>query len=184
MSIQQFTLNRRKFKDAILYIASESHARGDKYFGAVKLNKILYFTDFIAYKRLGQPITGASYMKLREGPSPRPMVPIRNEMAAEHEIEVLPRQVLNYIQYTIVPRVPVNRERLSLSPDELSIIDEVVEEFSGLTAKDVSDLSHQEPGWLAAAYGETIPYETAWVLAGPLPQDAEVSAADLEELPR
>ena len=30
----------------------------DERFGAVKLNKILYFADFEAYRRLGEPITG------------------------------------------------------------------------------------------------------------------------------
>lgn len=44
---------------------------------ATKLNKTLYFADFLAYAELGQPITGMDYQKLpnwtaaRRGTDPR-----------------------------------------------------------------------------------------------------------------
>ncbi len=57
-----------KFRELFLYIA-ESCAE-DPRFGAVKLNKILYYADFEAYRRLGEPITGDTYRKLSEGPAP------------------------------------------------------------------------------------------------------------------
>ena len=43
--------NEGKFRELILYVARRSE--DDKYFGAVKLNKILYFSDFNAYRELG-----------------------------------------------------------------------------------------------------------------------------------
>ena len=57
--------NEQKFKELVIYIAGRCES--DPYFGAVKLNKLLFFSDFFAYAKLGNPITGAEYMKL-----PRP----------------------------------------------------------------------------------------------------------------
>ena len=57
-----------KFGNLILYVAERSEH--DDRFGAVKLNKIMYYADFTAYWKLGRPITGATYQRLDEGPLP------------------------------------------------------------------------------------------------------------------
>lgn len=67
-----FRLNKEKFRELILYVANMS--RNDPDFGAVKLNKILYYADFRAYRELGRPISGAAYRKLSEGPAPRQLL--------------------------------------------------------------------------------------------------------------
>lgn len=53
----------------MLYIAKRSLT--DPYFGYVKLNKILFYADFVAYGELGKPITGATYIRNLYGPTPR-----------------------------------------------------------------------------------------------------------------
>ena len=47
--------------------------------------------------------------------------------------------------------------------EEIATIDQVLTDLEGLTATQVSDLSHEEPGWRLVADGETIPYEAALV---------------------
>ena len=64
-----FEFEEARFKELIVLI-SELCAK-DPTYGSVKLNKILYFADFMAYRVLGKPITGATYFKLQEGPAPR-----------------------------------------------------------------------------------------------------------------
>ena len=71
----------QKFKELILYLAKRS--MDDAYFGATKLNKLLFFSDFLAYGQLGSPITGASYQRLKCGPAPREMLPMQRAMKAE-----------------------------------------------------------------------------------------------------
>ena len=61
--------DERKPGELIVLIASLS--RDDPAFGDVKLNKLLFFSDFLAYTNLGQPITGAEYQKLDFGPARR-----------------------------------------------------------------------------------------------------------------
>ena len=61
--------NERKPGELIVLIASLS--RDDPAFGDVKLNKLLFFSDFLAYTNLGHPTTGAEYQKLDFGPARR-----------------------------------------------------------------------------------------------------------------
>src|SRR5437660_10500981 len=81
---------RQRLRELILYIADRS--KDDPKFGATKLNKILYFSDFVSFREYGEPITGAMYMRLENGPAPMHLVPVRNEMLESGEIAMEPRQ--------------------------------------------------------------------------------------------
>ncbi len=165
----RFKFSELKFREAIIYAAERAEAEGDKWFGAIKLNKILYYSDFIAYRRLGSPITGATYQKLSEGPAPREMLPVRERMVRDEDVRVETRQVFNFSQQRIVPlRAP---ELSALSEDERAILDEVIETLWDKSAAEASEMSHRDIGWIAAASGEEIPYETAWL--DPIPHSAE-----------
>jgi hypothetical protein len=41
-------------------------------------------------------------------------------------------------------------------------MEKVLADLSGLTARQVSDLSHEEPGWRLCELGKTIPYQMAF----------------------
>ena len=51
-----------KLQELILYVAKVSE--GDPTFGLVKLNKILFFSDFRHFLDTGQSITGQEHQKL------------------------------------------------------------------------------------------------------------------------
>ena len=53
------TWNNAKLCELIIYIAE--HSKDDTSFGAVKLNKLLYYSDFSAYRQLRNSITDAEY---------------------------------------------------------------------------------------------------------------------------
>ena len=74
----RFQENEDKLKQLILYV-SQKYA-GDSEFGSTKLNKILYFSDFLFYANTGKPITGVTYQRLPYGPAPRRMKPVSMEM--------------------------------------------------------------------------------------------------------
>ena len=46
----------RKMKELILYLAARSE--DDPRFSSTKLNKLLFYCDFTAYRQLGRSITG------------------------------------------------------------------------------------------------------------------------------
>lgn len=156
-----------KLKELILYVAEQS--KDDPTFGAVKLNKILYWADFEAYRRSGKPITGATYQHLREGPAPRELLPVREELIEEGAIVLEDRPYYGRVRQVVrTLRVP---NLVDFTPEELEIVDAVVAMLGGMNARDVSDLSHQEWGWRLTDEGETIDYRSAWFSPEPLTQE-------------
>ena len=153
-----------KFREAIVYIADR--CKEDRKFGAVKLNKILYYSDFRAYRSLRQSITGSEYQHLSEGPAPRGLLDIRQSLIEDGSIELQRRMYFNRVQHSITairePDLSVFRQ------DELDIIDEVIEDLWNMNGSEVSELSHQEIGWQVTKESETIPHRTAWISAQPL----------------
>ena len=74
----------KKLAELILHVAIKSE--GDPRFGMVKLNKLLFFADLEAYRRLGRSISDAVYQRLEEGPAPRRMFPVLKAMTHTDEI--------------------------------------------------------------------------------------------------
>ena len=70
-----------KMKELILYLAAKSEK--DPRFSSTKLNKLLFYCDFAAFRQLGKPITGHSYQKLQFGPAPKAMLPVLDKMKDE-----------------------------------------------------------------------------------------------------
>ena len=161
----KFKQNIRKFKELILYVCERSAT--DPKFGATKLNKILFLSDFWAYAYLSNPITGVEYMRLPNGPAPRPLLPIRKQMEKRGEIAVQ--------EITLDPEMtrkrPVNLRTPDLSlftAEEISLVDRVIEICKQATATGVSRYTHNWHGWIAAEDQETIPYETVFISDDPI----------------
>jgi len=160
-------VNQDKFRELVLYLSEKS--KEDKKFGATKLNKLLYFCDFLSYVKLGHPVTGAGYFRLENGPAPKCLRPARREMEQDGILEVreVPLADGNRQIRTINLRLP---KMADFSPAEVEIIDSVLEKLRDLDAEQVSDLSHLDVGWLVANQKEDIPYNLAFFSNEPLTQ--------------
>jgi len=154
-----------KLGELILYISQKCAL--DPNFGATKLNKILYFSDFLAYGNWGKSITGSQYQHLPKGPAPKQLRPVRAQLQASGWLAIQPVQLSNgYVQHrTVNLREP---DLTLFSGTEIALVDRVIEQLSGLNATEVSDLSHLEVGWKATRNGETIPYATVFLSSAPL----------------
>ena len=173
-------INRQKFRNLMLYLAHMS--RRDPHFGAVKLNKLMYFCDFIAFFRLGEPITGAEYQRLPEGPAPVQMLPERDYLIEHEEARLEHRPYFRYVQQRLVPTSDddndVSRWTNKFGGAEIEIISEVLGAMWNLTAREASEISHREVGWILANPQEVIPYETAALVpVGDVEADAMLEAA-------
>ena len=153
------TFDREKFRELVLYVARESE--DDVHFGATKLNKILYFSDFKAFAIIGNAITGAAYQRLERGPAPRQMLPMLKEMEREGEVTRTDRRYFTLLQKRVQPLR--NPDMRAFSQQEIEIVDNVMNELRLLNAAQVSALSHLETGWQIARHGETIPYHSSYI---------------------
>lgn len=175
--LREFPFDAERFKELIVYVAER--CADDPSFGAVKLNKILYYSDFDAYRLLGEPISGATYRKLSEGPAPKELLKARDELVAHGRLNLEERSYFNRTQKRLVLTHGENANPEVFSVEERQIVDQVVQFFWGKSAREVSDYSHREPGWLAAGERERIPYETAGLSPEPIDQETEEFALKL-----
>ncbi|NMC42769.1 MAG: SocA family protein [candidate division Zixibacteria bacterium] len=148
-----------RLKEIIIYICQkcQDHPR----FGAVKLNKILFFADFVAYARRGKSITGETYFKLPFGPAPKRLIPAVEELKGAGAVIEQERPVFARIQKRLIP---LREPDLSLFDGfEISLVDEVIEALKDKDAEAVSELSHTFIGWQLVREREEIPYETVFI---------------------
>lgn len=151
----------RKFRELLLYLAERS--ADDPLYGATKLNKLLFYCDFLAYGQLGRSLTGARYQKLPHGPAPRQLVPVQRELEQEGAVLVQERQFFNQIQKR---PIALRAADLTLfSGEEIALVDMLLQVLHRYNASEVSALSHLESGWQLADDGEDIPYETVFLAA-------------------
>lgn len=153
------TFDAEKFRELVLYIADKSVE--DPTFGAVKLNKILFFADFLAYANLGAPITGAEYQKREFGPAPRQMLAQKRILMEQGDATEVPKLHYGKQQKRLTA---LRKPDLSMfKPEEIALVDDVLDTLIHHNARETSELSHRwAVGWSVAEDGETIPYETAF----------------------
>jgi hypothetical protein len=151
--------SERKFRELILLICARSEH--DKKFGAIKLNKLLFHSDFSAYLTFGKPISGQEYFKLPKGPAPRTMLPVTRKMElsgalAYKEIEYFGRKQKKPIALR-QPDVSV------FTPQEIDLVHKMIQKYWNMSAAAISEHSHLFLGWKVLRDKETIPYSTALV---------------------
>lgn len=148
-----------RMKELILYLATKSER--DPRFSSTKLNKLLFYCDFAAYRRFGQSITGHHYQKLPFGPAPKAMLPILEQMKGDRDCVEVERDHFGHTQRRVMALRP---PKVSLfSADEIYLADRIVDDLWESNATEVSDLSHDFIGWKSASLNEIIPYETVFV---------------------
>jgi hypothetical protein len=159
-----------RFDALVLFVAHA--ARDERNFGRVKLAKTLFYSDFTAYRDEGQALTGATYIRLPKGPFPRGLG------AAEARLEQaglarLGHDVDEYEEKRIISLVGEGPARNIFEGWELAFVETQIREVASVTARAISDRSHEHAGWLLASHdGTPIAYETAFVPDAPPPAHA------------
>ena len=146
-----------KLRELVLYVCTASEQ--DEAFGSVKLNKLLFYSDFLSYLERGSPITGQEYFKLEFGPAPRLMRPLMDDMKASEQLAIAERSYFGRKQ-----KKPVALREAHLTgftAQEIATVDQVLRTFQEHNGREISELSHDFPGWQLAEEGETIPYSSA-----------------------
>jgi Protein of unknown function (DUF4065) len=149
----------RKLAELILYVSERCEQ--DQYFGATKLNKILFYADFLFFQKTGRSITGQEYRRLPNGPAPKRLVPVRQQLDDAGDLAVKERHINGLRQVrTLAIREP---DLSGFDGDEIAMVDYVITKLWNETAAGASDLSHGLLGWKLAEDSETIPYETVFL---------------------
>ena len=146
-----------RLRQMILYVAIQS-LRTPR-FGRIKLNKILWKSDFEAYAGRGVPVTGCAYQRLRLGPAPRAMLPLLTEMV---QTGLLREDVTDFGD-GIEERRPIALQQPNMSHfgrDDLRFVNDAIRHYWDLTGMETSDDSHGL-AWQTRADREPMPYQSA-----------------------
>lgn len=159
--MRHFTEDRRKLKELILYVSQQyADKRG---FGSVILYKVLYFSDHFAYGRLGQPLTGAEYMKEKHGPIPRRVLLATRELEREGRFRIDAKELTRKKGIFKKPVALADPDMSVFSPEERAVVDGVLKYLRPLSTRKIRALSHESAVFHSRDIGETIPYETIFV---------------------
>ncbi len=169
--------DEKKLEELILYISER--CANDPTFGAVKLNKILYFADFGFYGYNGKGITGVEYQKLPAGPAPRRLLPVRQRMLDNRSLAMQEIQLMS--GRTQKRTVNLRKPELELfTGAEIAMVDSVIESLRAVDADKTIALSHEAVGWQVTKEGDTIPYYTAYFSNPPLTDCERHRARELQ----
>lgn len=154
-----------RLRELILYIADV--CQDDEYFGAMKLNKLLYRVDTLAFAELGEPVTGAEYMRQKLGPVPRHLLPVKEEGEGRDWVE---RERSFYGRPNPQKRiVPLREADLSkFTPQQVALIDRVIRENWRKSGTEMSDQTHGRVWRALGTDGTPWAYEYAFVSDAPL----------------
>lgn len=157
---EKFAFQKDKFDKLVLYICSKVENPSD--LGAVKLHKILWFSDLALFARKGRSIAGDNFIKMPQGPfSTHAEKAIRrlerSGKLAERKMDI----------YSKTQRQFFAKEEPDLdefSAEEISIVDGMINVIChGHTASSISELSHTRI-WEIAQDREAIPLNTVFTV--------------------
>jgi hypothetical protein len=146
--------------------------------GATKLNKVLWFSDVVYYRRHGETITGTDeYVKLQHGPVPRNMVAVLEGL--KREAKIIERKAEPFVGYQrrefIWTKEPDIR---SLEAEEVDVLNEVMDWIcDGESARSISDKSH-DVLWEETEIGAPMPVRAAAALPAEITPEAVEWARD------
>lgn len=151
--------DRGKFEELIVYIATRLPPRAA--LGRVKLAKLLMQSDFTAFVRLGRSITGATYIKAPFGHLAREQDSIEGRLEHAKRLAVVEEdyygKTLKHISAQDDP------DMTGFSEDEIAIIEGALRLYGHESASYLTELSHQEIGWIVADADEEIPYDAVFL---------------------
>jgi hypothetical protein len=157
-----------RLRQMILHVARQCEPC--RFFGAIKLNKIIWKADFDSFAQRHVPVTGREYLKQKFGPALREMVPVQRDMLRDGLITFENRDFGDEVveKRTIAVADP---DMSLFTKEDLSFVENSIRHYWDMTGAESSDESHGI-AWNTRALGATMPYESALLSdrRPPLPQ--------------
>lgn len=130
-----------------------------------KLNKLLFYADFLFFQKYKKSITGMNYIAIQKGPVPNKFDTLYDQ--ARHIDKVLVKFDANVMGCRFEGKESHSFNRDLFSDEELEVIKMVGDRFTYTKTNDMVELSHLEPAWLDNIEEMSlIPYSYALTLMG------------------
>ena len=132
----QISLDR--LKNILLYFIEKSNG---VFF--TKMNKLLFYTDFMAYRVTGKSVSGLAYKAIAHGP-----VPVRWDRIYSFYDEI-DQEIVQFPDGRAGTKLvsSLSPDMAEFSEDELKILEYVSQRFKKESPTQISETSHQEEAW-------------------------------------
>ena len=124
-----------------------------------KLNKLLFYADFLHAKRHRVSISGAPYVRMQFGPVPSGFYVLQGQLVDEASLDEVPAEAGDCEGTLFVARRPADRS--AFSEEELRTLEDVGAYFASWSAGQIVEYSHREPAWIETNDRETISLDYA-----------------------
>lgn len=145
-----------KLKNMILYLVKRLDGVLE-----TKLNKLLWYCDFLHFKETSVSITGSQYVRLPYGPVPnnyeRIIGIMQPELLDKDEIVFNTEEGIVGKQFTAL----VEPDERIFSEKEIEVMNFVADTFRNYTSTGIMNKSHQEAAYIKCEDGDIISYEYA-----------------------
>lgn len=112
-----------------------------------KLNKLLFYSDFLHFKKTGYSITGISYRAIQMGPVPATYDKVYIKLTDDELVSINYNKFENgnYGEYL---EGLIGFDGQQFSDIEKKVLVEVVEKFREMSTNDIIEYSHKEKAWM------------------------------------
>lgn len=142
--------NFEKFSNMVTYFAEEQKPY------ITKLNKLLFYADFLHFKYHKVSISGEVYNRLQYGPVPERYYTLYESIPTIDMVEN---------EFGIKTIATQNVGEGTFTESEFSILQIVSDQFKSMNAKEIANYSHQEKCWLEVEPKAKIPYSYAELIS-------------------
>lgn len=127
-----------KLKNAILYFIEKMNG-----VFVTKMNKLLFFADFVSYRENGQAVTGLSYKAIQYGPVPEHWDSIYGL------IEDIDQVIVDFGNGNSGQKLVsnVSFDASVFTSEQISVLENVYSTFKNDTSSKISNRSHNEEAW-------------------------------------
>lgn len=131
--------NLEKMRQLIVYFSQKCQPF------VTKMNKLLFYSDFLHFKRTGVSITGMSYQAIAKGP-----VPMRYDDLYANATDIVEKEDIFYPNDVSGERFITNNnfDASIFNDKEIETLEMIIERFKNTTTKEIVEISHTENAWI------------------------------------
>ena len=146
-----------KFREMVVFFTAECRMF------RTKLNKLLFYSDFLNFKQSAMSISGAPYLAFQRGPVPEHYDWMTEDLEQRGDVQTTEwnsgdksGEIINALR---------TAEISVFSESELRVLEFVRARFSHATSRELTDLSHAEAAYVKTALRQKISYHWATELS-------------------
>jgi uncharacterized phage-associated protein len=149
-------INEGKYKNAILFFIKYCN---NQYLGATKLNKLLYYLDFISFRDNKKPVTDDLYVHKQYGPVPSKIDDVLTDLHEKGFIKISKLELKHndgdMFRYDTNHEIDLG----VFNKYEKDLLGKIVKEFCLWTTDKIVNQTHLEAPWFYSKPYEIVDYK-------------------------